>query len=55
MIKMLATEKHGDADSLTDSGKGPSEPGEGDKTLERHKRKWIIHLRYFTVSLFSAM
>ena len=39
MIKMLATEKQGDADSLTDSGKGPSEPGEGDKNSEAHKRK----------------
>ena len=46
MIKMLATEKYGDADSLTDSGKGPSEPGEGDKNADPHKRKWIIHLQH---------
>ena len=36
MIKMLGTEKQGDADSLTDSGKGPSEPGENQ---DPHKRK----------------
>ena len=36
---MLGTEKQGDSDSLTDSGKGPSEPGEGDKQGEPHKRE----------------
>ena len=36
---MLVTGKQGDADSLTDSGKGPSEPGETDKSTDPYKRK----------------
>ncbi len=38
MMRILVSEKQGDSDSLTDSGKGPSEPGEGDKHAD-HKRE----------------
>ncbi len=41
MIKMLGTEKHSDTDSLTDSGKGPSEHGE-DGIKRKHKHNQTL-------------
>ncbi len=37
MIKMLGTEKHSDTDSLTDSGKGPSEHGEDGMKRKKYQ------------------